>query len=419
MPRLTKQLSAIEVSRLTYSVDPEGRAAKLRHAVGGVAGLCLVCYPPTQPDLTPSRTWVLRKQIKDKRRELGLGAYPEVTLASAREKARELSELIRSGHDPILERQNRAISLSKAQAMQVTFKEVAAEYIELKKASYKRPQQTQKLIQQLTDFAYPVLADMVLADIDREHIEAMLNPIWYTKTESASRALLHVKAILDLATVKKLRQGQNPAIWTGNLSLSFPKKSDIAKVKNQPALAYKDLPRFMHQLSQVETIAARALEFVILSAARVGEVRLAKWSEFDLEACLWLVPATNVKTNTARKVPLSKPMLELLAALPRHGELVFTTGLSSPPKPITDAAIGKVRSKLVHGITTHGFRTTFKTWAQEQTNNRFADEVSELQLGHISNDASRAAYARGELIEQRRELMTEYAIYSKGATWMS
>lgn len=416
MPKKIKPLTAIEVSRLRHgtitgtakSTTREiGSTCTAYHAVGDPAGLILQCRPPVSEGELGSRSWLFRTTVGSKRREFGLGGYPDVSLVDARSKAKKLKhDIVEKGVDPAVERKARRSALQREQAKAVTFESLAAEYITKKSKEYKTAKQTQKLTTQLTTYAFPKIGKMIVADIERVQIEEMIGEIWETKTETANRVRLHVEKILDLAEVKRLRSGENPARWAGNLELSFAAKNKIAKVQHYAALPVDDIPEFMQKLRQQSWMGAKALEFLILTAARSGEVRGATWDEIDTDNRVWTIPASRMKAGRAHKVPLSKGALELLSTIPKMSNFLFTGGTGAA---LTDATISMVPKRINYDVTAHGFRSTFKDWSRLHTS--FSDEVSELALAHVGTDSTRAAYARDGLLEKRRLLMDLWANY--------
>lgn len=403
MPKLVRELSDSQVRRLRHKVTG-GRPVKALHAVGGVSGLLLQCTPPLGECDIGGRSWILRTVIGDKRRDIGLGGYPDVTLALAREKARAMKEGVKQGIDPLTEKRARKSSLIREQSKAITFEQLAQEYIAKKSTEFKTAKQVQKLTNHLKNYAFPVIGRMVIADIERAHVVTVLNPIWQEKNETASRVRLHIERILDLGGVKGLRAGDNPARWKGNLELTFASRQKVAKVQHYAALPVDELPEFMRKLAIQENSAARALEFAILTAARSGEVRGAKWDEIDLTAKLWTIPAERMKVGKAHRVPLSDAAIKLLKLLPRLDDHLF---IGARGRPLQDAVISKAPKLIGYDVTAHGFRSTFKDWARLHT--AYPDEVTELALAHVNSDATRAAYARDELIEKRRVLMGEWA----------
>lgn len=388
MPRMVKRLTDMECRRFGPG----------KYSAGDAPGLMLRVTP------TGARSWVLRVVVAGRRRDMGLGAYPEIALAQARQRAREVRDSIWRGIDPAAERKARKSALLAEQAQAVTFSELAREYVSKKSREFKTPKQRQKLENQIAYYATPEIGNLVVSDITRAHVVAVLAPIWETKNETASRVRLHIERILDLAGAKGLRTGDNPARWKGNLELSFPARAKVSRTVHYAALAVADMPAFIAKLAEVDTMAARALHFAVLTAARSGEVRHATWDEIDWDKALWTVPAERMKSGKRHTVPLSADALAVLESTPRLGKFIFTNTRGGP---LNDAVVSMVPRKLGYPVTAHGMRATFRTWAQELT--AYPEEVVELCLAHVNSDATRAAYARSELIDRRRTLMTQWA----------
>jgi len=415
MPRLAAELSAIQVKRLT---------ARGSHAVGGVPGLLL------QVSKTGARSWILRAQIGVKRRDVGLGGYPEITLAKAREKARELREEIRSGRDPVQEKQERRQKLIKAQLATLTFADATNQCHAVKAQEFRNEKHTRQWLSTLEKYAFPVLGQLSIADIDTPEVLAVLKPIWAEKPETASRVRQRIASVFDHAIASKHRTKANPANWKGCLEPLLPKIEKIKKkagIKHHAALAVGDLPRFMSELRQHKGMGARALEFAILTAARSGEVRHASWTDIDVDRELWTVPELKMKAGKAHVVPLSRQAIALLETLPRNGDLVFPNknGDSLSDMTLSKALKGLQAASVAAGkegyvdpqqnriATPHGIaRSTFKEWSRED--GKYPDEWSELALAHVSTDKTRAAYARNELINERTRLMQDWADFADG-----
>ncbi|MCH7982030.1 MAG: integrase arm-type DNA-binding domain-containing protein [Proteobacteria bacterium] len=370
------------------------------YAVGGVAGLQLVVKSMT------ARSWILRVVIGDKRRDIGLGGYPDVTLEQARTLAREARLQIRKGIDPVEARRAAQDALRSANAKRMTFDQAAAACHKTKSREFRNPKHSAQWISSLTTYASPIIGSIDIARIELAHIVAVLEPIWDSKTETASRLRGRIESTISWATVSGYRSGENPARWRGNLDQVLPKPSKIRKVKHHAALPWQELPAFMANLRERTGMATRALEFAILTAARSGEVRYATWNEIDLDAKLWTVPAERMKAARIHRVPLPGPAIQLLNALPRFegSPNVFPAVRGGS---LSDAALSAVTRRMNVDAVPHGFRSTFKDWCRNSTG--YADEVSELALAHVSGDATRAAYARDELLQKRARLMRAWA----------
>jgi hypothetical protein len=282
MPRIARELSALEVRRL----DRPGL-----WAVGGATGLHLQVTP------TGARSWVLRVKVGDRRRDIGLGPFRDVPLARARERARELREAIQNGVDPLAERQEARARLKADTAKSVTFDEVAARVVAMKRQEFKNGKHAAQWPATLGTYASPVIGALPVDKVELGHVTEILLPIWTTKTETASRLRQRLEAVLDYATVHGLRSGPNPATWKGNLDKVLPKPSRVRKVEHHRALPIDEMPGFLADLRQRDGMAARCLEFVVMTACRSGEARGARWSEIDLQGAVWAVPASRMKSG--------------------------------------------------------------------------------------------------------------------------
>lgn len=393
MPKKAKELSALEVSRLT---------ATGFHAVGGVAGLHL------QVTQTGARSWVLRAMVGGKRRDMGLGGYPDVTLAKAREKAREARDDITKGIDPIQARQEAKRSLEAARGAEIRFVKAAAAFIDAKSPEWRNPKHTAQWTATLTTYAYPTIGDMQVRDVALPHIINILEPIWQSKTETATRLRGRLEAILDWATVRGYRTGDNPARWKGHLDklLASPKK--LAKVKHHRAVDVADIGQFMTDLRQRDGVAARALEFAILTAARSGEVRGMQWEELDRATKTWTVPAARMKAGKEHRVPLSDKAMAIINTRPtiEGNDFVFA---SPRGNQLSDMSLTEVMRRMNIDAVPHGFRSTFRDWAAERTN--YPREVAEMALAHTIENKVEAAYRRGDLFEKRRRMMEDWAAH--------
>jgi integrase len=372
------------------------------HFVGGVSGLAL--------HITKSgaRSWILRVMVGGKRREMGLGAYPSVTLAQAREQAREARALIRRGIDPIEQQRAAQSALNAAVASALTFRQCAERYIAAHEASWKNAKHGQQWTNTLTQYAYPVMGKLLVRDVGLAHVLQVLEPIWATKNETASRLRGRIELVLDWATARQLREGLNPARWRGHLDKLLPRPSKIAKTEHHPALPVDGVAAFMARLRAAHGMGARALEFAILTAARSGEARGADWSEIDLKAGVWTVPGSRMKAGREHRVPLSDTAVALLNALPRLDgvDLVFPAPRGGQ---LSDMTLSAVLRRMKVPAVPHGFRSTFRDWAAERTN--YPRDVAEMALAHAIGDKVEAAYRRGDLFEKRRRMMTEWAAF--------
>jgi len=341
---------------------------------------------------------------------MGLGPVDDFTLDEARERARKARQLLKDGFDPIdvrkEERAKRAADVAVAAAANVTFKECAEQYFKFHSRKWKNAKHAAQFLSTLRMYAYPVLGKVPVAAIDKALVLKAIEPIWYQKTETASRVRGRIEAVLDFAKTRGYRSGENPAAWDGNLVHALPARGTIAKVEHHAALSYSDLPSFMEQIATREGVAARALEFTILTAARTGEVIGTRWSEIDLEAKLWTIPAERMKAKREHRVPLTSKVVEILKALPREADFVFPGGHKGAP--ISNMAMAQLLKRVGRdNITVHGFRSAFRDWAAERTN--YANHVIEMALAHVIGDKVEAAYRRGDLFAKRSRLMGDWA----------
>lgn len=397
MPKLAREMGALAVGRLAKE-----RGAGL-HFVGGVPGLAM------QVTAGSASSWTLRAAIGGRRRDMGLGGYPAVTLAMAREKAREARELIRKGIDPIEQQRAAQSALRAAVASALTFKETAKAYMTTHEAGWKNAKHAQQWRNTLAQYAYPVMGELLVRDVSKEHVLAALRPIWTTKNETASRLRSRIELVLSYAMQAGYRpEGLNPARWRGGLDKLLPAPSKIAKGDHHPALPVDEAGAFMQRLRAAEGMGARALEFAILTAARSGEVRGAFWNEIDLGAGVWLVPAARMKAGNEHRVPLSTPAVALLKALPHvaGNDLVFPAARGGP---LSDMTLSAVLRRMGVPAVPHGFRSTFRDWVGERTN--YPRDVAEMALAHTIENKVEAAYRRGDLFEKRRAMMAEWATF--------
>jgi len=344
--------------------------------------------------------------VAGKRRDMGLGGFPDVTMAQAREKAREARATIEKGIDPIAERAAARSTLAASRGAAITFEEAARKYITAKSPEWKNIKHGQQWANTLEAYAFPVVGKLACADIALPHVLKILEPIWTTKTETATRLRGRIESVLDWATVRGFRKGENPARWKGHLDKILPAPGKVAKVEHHEAVTLDDLGAFVRDLRQREGIAARALEFLILTAVRSGEVRGALWSEIDVAGRVWTIPPERMKASKEHRVPLSDEALRLLETLPRFAgnDLVF-------PSPrglvMSDMTLTAVMRRMKREEVPHGFRSTFRDWAAERTN--YPREVAEMALAHAIGNAVEASYRRGDLFEKRARMMQEWA----------
>lgn len=415
IPKRAKELSAAEVRRLKTGV----------HAVGGVAGLLL------QVADSGARSWILRTKVGEKRREIGLGPFPEVGLAVAREKAAEAKEAIRNGTDPVEARKAAREALRDAQRKGLTFAEAFDRYATKKLPELQTDRYRAQWRATVKKYALPEIGKMLVQDITRADVLRVLNPIWATRTETATKVRQRIEKTLDYAKAAGHRSGDNPAAWRGNLELALPAPNKIAPKENYPALQLQDAARWWRELQSREGMGARALAFQALTASRTGAVRFATWEEFDFDARLWTIhpgrTASKIPVSgKPHRVPLTDMMIELLDGLPRMSELVFTAPRGGS---LSDATLGKVMrtmheadlerggpgyvdAKTKAPAVPHGLRSCFRVWVTERTD--FDGDMAEIALAHKVGSKVRQAYDRSDMVEKRRKMMVAWGEFLGG-----
>jgi integrase len=353
------------------------------------------------------RSWVFRSRRGGQLREIGLGGLDTISLEKARRKAAALREQFLEGRDPLEEKRQAERAARVAEAKATTFEQAAQAYIRAHRSGWKSPKSLAAWEHTLQDFAHPVLGKLPVQEIDTTLVLKVLEPLWNSRPETANRLRGRLEMVLDYARVIGQRQGENPARWKGHLDHLLPARSKVAKVEHHAALPYRELPGFLRELHQREGVAARALEFAILTAARTGEVIGARWDEIDLTAKLWTIPGERMKAGREHRVPLSEAALEILRPLyeRRTGDRVF---------PLSNMAMAMLLRRMGRVETVHGFRSTFSDWCSEMTN--FPSEVREMALAHVVGDKVEAAYRRGDLFEKRRQLAEAWARFCQGET---
>jgi integrase len=358
-----------------------------------------------------ARSWIFRFRRDGKLHDYGLGPVHSVSLSAARQRAFECRAALYAGNNPVEMRQTRRLERVLATAKATTFENATEQYIAAQAAGWHGGRQEAQWRQSLTDFAFPVLGKLPVMAIDTTLVLRVLEPIWLTKTETASRVRGRIEAVLDWAEVRGYRAGKNPALWRGHLENLLPKRSKVRRVEHHAALPYTGISDFMPELRAQEGVAARALEFLILTAARTEEVLGAKWDEINLIERMWVVPPPRTKTgkSTGRehRVPLSDAAVVILEAMARlrADEYIF---------PGRNGALGhmallRVLASLCPNVKVHGFRSTFRDWAAETT--AYPRELAEMALGHAIGSQVEAAYRRGDMIEKRRAMMQDWALY--------
>lgn len=354
-----------------------------------------------------NRNWSFRYGIGNgKHRYLGLGPYPLVTLQQARARAADARDLLAKGTDPIAHKHAVRASLSQREPTKVsTFAECATAYIAVHEAGWRGARSTHRWTRSLETRVHPVIGDKAVANITTEDVLRVLQPIWTSLPETAVQIRGRIELILDWARVRGYRKGENPAAWRNHLSYLLPKRSKVSRVKHHPALPYREMPAFMALLREREEAAARCLQFVILTACRTAEAVLARWSEIDLAARVWTIPAERTKALREHRVPLSDAAIGLLVQLPRRTEYVF----ASPYRAHMSLAGLRLLLRQMGrtDITPHGMHSAFRDWAGNETH--FPRELAEAALGHIVGDKAEQAYRRDDALERRRALMQAWA----------
>lgn len=313
---------------------------------------------------------------------------------------------VREGIDPVVSKRAQRSALAARQAAEKDFDACADAYIHSKAEEWKNPKHRQQWENTIEAYASPHIGKLLVRDIELQHILKCLEPIWKTKNETASRLRGRIESILDWATVRGHRTGDNPARWKGHLDKVLPAPSKIQKVKHHAAVAIDDMPAFIDKLRQRDGIAARALEFAVLTAARSGEVRGATWDEIDLKAGLWIVPGERMKAKREHRVPLSKEAVKLLQAIPRgsSGNALLFPGTKGAE--LSDMSLSAVLRRMKVDAVPHGFRSTFRDWAGDRT--EYPRDLAEFALAHAIGDKTEEAYRRKAAVERRRLMMEDW-----------
>lgn len=356
-----------------------------------------------------TKSWLFRFTLHGKAREMGLGPVHTVSLAEARQEAERCRKQLRQGIDPIEARKAEKARSALEVAQVWTFKACAESYIAAHEAGWKNAKHADQWRNTLATYAYPTLGALPVQGVDTGLVMRVLEPIWTTKTETATRLRGRIEAVLDWAAARKYRQGENPARWKGHLDKLLPTRSKVQKVAHHPALAYDQMGAFMAQLRGQDSVGARGLEFQILTATRTGEVIGARWAEVDLEKRVWAIPAERMKGGREHRVPLSSAavaVLKAMAAQRQEGDWIFPGAKAG--KPLSNMAFLQLLKRMKRDdLTAHGFRSSFRDWAAERT--AYSREVAEMALAHIVADKVEAAYRRGDLFEKRARLMQDWA----------
>jgi integrase len=399
MAQKLKRLSA----KAVQNAKPRGSIPRFMPDGGGLY---------LQVSATGTKSWMFRYAINGRERQMGLGSLDGVDLAGARQAATECRRLRSQGVDPIECRDAKRAQARLTAASSMTFNDCASAYIESEKAGWRNAKHAAQWKSTLDTYAGPVFGDLPVQAVDTTMVLRVLEPIWPTKTETASRVRGRIESVLDWATARGYRKGENPARWRGHCESLLPKPSKVQKVKHHAALPYAELPGFMAKLAQQGGVAARALEFTILTTARTGEAICAKPSEVAAAEKTWTVPASRMKAGREHRVPLCDRALAILEDMRplRTGDDDFIFPGLLYRKPLSNMSMAAVLKRMGCGdITVHGFRSTFRDWAGESTD--FPREVVEAALAHVVGDQTERAYRRGDALEKRRRLMDAWAAY--------
>jgi integrase len=395
----TGKLTAVEVEK--------GKGPAVLHDGGGLY---------LRVTNTGAKSWVFRYQIGGKRRDMGFGSFPQISLRDAREKAGAFRRQAQDRVDPIEARERERQGQRLADARGKTFRAAAEEFIAGKEAGWRNAKHRDQWRNTLKTYAYPTLGDLAVGAIDTGLIVQVLDPIWSVKPETASRVRGRIEAVLDAATVRGYREGPNPAQWKGNLAHILVARSKVRKIEHHAALAFDGLPAFLVDLRSRPGMSARALEFAILTATRTSETLGARWGEIDLAAKTWTIPAERMKAAREHRVPLSPAVISVVQqvrplALMKDGDPEFAAPVFPGTRralPLSNMVMLMLLRRMGRAdLTAHGFRSTFSDWASERT--AYPREVVEMALAHAIENRVEAAYRRGDLFEKRRKLMDAWA----------
>ncbi|UXZ53084.1 tyrosine-type recombinase/integrase [Halomonas sp. 7T] len=360
-----------------------------------------------------AKKWVLRFTLKSKRREMGLGSFPDTGLAEARRKAENYRKLAKEGTDPIHARE-----LETQQQSTPTFTNCAARYIQSHRRSWRNAKHARQWVSTLKTYARPVIGEMPVDEIDTHQILNILSPIWIAKTETAKRVQGRIENVLDYASAHKYRDEANPARWRGHLDKLLPKPSKVQKVTHHPAMPYEQVAEFMEAVQNYNSMSSKALQLLILTATRTSEVLNAEWNEIDLVNATWIIPAKRMKASREHRIPLSRQALVLIANLPKIKGNAFIFPGMKPGRPLSNMSLLQFMRGLGYGpngdkgnYVPHGFRSSFRDWTGEVTS--YPRDVAEMALAHAIENKVEAAYRRGDLFEKRRAMMQDWADYVK------
>lgn len=394
MARKTNRLTALEVAKLE----------KPGYYCDG-AGLYL------QVSKSGSKSWIMRYTMAGKPCEMGLGSLNAFTLAEARQRATAQRKLLTDGIDPLATKRSDLLARRMAKANIITFDKAATAFIDANSPAWRNAKHGDQWRNTLATYASPVIGALPVNQIETSHIMRILSPIWTTKTETATRVRGRIEKVLDWAKVQGYRSGDNPALWRGHLSEALPKPSKVATEDHHAALPWSEIGAFMAALRAMQGAGARAMEIIILTATRTSEVLNAKWSEIDLDGKLWTIPKERMKSFKEHRVPLSDAVIAVMTKLKADAidsEFVFA-GRKAGSTLSNMVCLATLKRMERGDLTVHGFRSTFRDWVSETTS--YPRDVAEMALAHTIEDKSEAAYRRGDLIEKRRALMSDWAAH--------
>lgn len=358
-----------------------------------------------------TKSWLFRytSPITKKRREMGLGSLDFVSLAEARQLAVDNKRLVIDGKDPIEERKQSQLQKQLEQARNLTFREVAEACIQSKSHGWKNAKHAQQWTNSLEAYVFPTLGHLPISEVSTDLVLKILDPIWVTKAETASRVRQRIETIWDYGKARNYMSGENPARLKGHLDKILSKTAKVRRVRHFPALPYNEIGSFVKELRTRSGYSALGLEFLILTAARTGEIIGAKWSEIDLEKAVWTIPSERMKAGVEHRVPLPSRAVEILESITsnRNPEQHVFSGWKRNTGLSNNAFLALLKKMERSDITTHGFRSCFRDWAAEEAH-QFSNETIELALAHTITNKVEAAYRRGDQLERRRELMSEW-----------
>jgi integrase len=397
MGRQINRLTALRVEKQRKpGLYPDGNGVYLQVTLGA--------------DGSPCKSWLFRFRMQGRReRKMGLGAFPDVSLQEARDKASSARKLCKDGVDPVESRKAERAKAKLADARSLTFNQCANAYITAHRAGWRNVKHAAQWTSTLETYAGPIFGTLPVQTIDVGLVIKALEPIWSTKPETASRVRGRIESVLDWAKARGYRNGENPARWRGHLDHLLPARTKVRTVVHHAALPYREIGTFMASLREREALAARALEFVILTTARTNEVINARWDEIELQAKVWTVPGSRMKAGREHRVPLSDPAVGILKRMQevRQNDHVFP---GERRQTLSNMAFLMLLRRMDRAdLTAHGFRASFRTWAAERTS--YPREIAEAALAHVVGDATEQAYQRGDVFEKRRKLMDAWATY--------